>query len=69
MTMLFFFFSILCRAAFIFLFFIYYVIFTQEYPRSLTLHIRTLEVRPESKLGIVYDHNVKGMILNYYDMT
>ena len=32
--------------------------------RRLTLHIRTLEVRPESskKLGIVYDHNVKGMM-------
>ena len=34
-------------------------------------HIRILEVRPgrvSKKLGIVYDYDVKGMILNYYDM-
>ena len=39
--------------------------------QRFTPHIRTLEVRPgrvSKKLGIVYDHNVKGMILNYYDM-
>ena len=50
----FFYFSILCRAAF------------------NAAYSHTLEVRPESyskKLGIGYDHNVKGMIQNYYDMT